>query len=259
MKEVETMNKLNTSHRHLAIVSLLYVLFAFFMLVVVTYAWFTITNYNQANLIQTVSGVEAEYKYYVYNDVSHVGSLEPTLVDNITTSDEDLAYEYIPNPTVAHLIDGYVAPGERFSFAIEITNVGTDIGYLNLSFMNVYSHGYDLDVNKIQNALYYEVTKIVHSYDNTESSDIKDNQPTAYWSNYFDANQFAKYDVVKNVPLGYINTERVTIIFFDIVFDPTYYGEDEFGMPYMNSNIFMGQTVTINQIYMTITPNQVTV
>eukprot|EP01156_Anaeramoeba_ignava_P017835 Anaeramoba_ignava/a90141_120.p5 GENE.a90141_120~~a90141_120.p5 ORF type:complete len:255 (-),score=-0.49 a90141_120:1553-2317(-) len=251
------MEKLKISqHRRLTIVSLLYVLFAFFMLMAVTYAWFTLTNVNNASLIKTVSSVEAEYQYYTYNDASHIGSLEPTLIDNITTTGEDLAYELVPNPVVPSLIDGYIAPGERFSFAIKITNVGNGIGYLNMSFGYVQSFGYDLDVNRIQNALYYEVTNIVTTYDNTESADIKDNSPIVHYSEHFDESSIATYDIIKNVPLGHTSIDNVVIIFFDIVFDPTYYGEDEFGTPYTNSNIFMGQTATINHIYMVLSPSQ---
>ncbi len=242
-------------HRKLTIVSLLYVLFAVFMLTVVTYAWFTLTDQNSAHLIEAVSGVEAEYEYYVYNDASHTGSLEPTLIDNVSTTGENLAYEYIPNPTVAHLIDGYIAPGEIFSFAIKIINVGTDIGYLNLSLTNVFSEGFEREENRIQNALYYEITNIVQTDGVTESSDIKDDAPTVYWQDYLDDVDHRSYPMVKNVPLGATPTNRQTIIFFDIVFDPTVYGFDIEGEPYTNSNIFMGQKVTINQIYMTISPN----
>lgn len=249
------MEKTKTSSHRQMIVSLLYVLFAFIMLISVTYAWFTITDRNQAHLIQAVSGVEAEYKYYVYNDASHSGSQELTLINNVTTSGEDLAYELIPNPTVAHLINGYIAPGERFSFAIQITNVGTDMGYLSLSFTNIISTGYDRFENRIQNALYYEVTKIVHTDEIIESADIKDDVPTAYWQDYFDDDQYDYYDMVKNVPLGYQANDSITIIFFDIVFDPTIHGIDNNDDPYTNSNIFQGQTVTINQIYMEISPS----
>ena len=252
------MHKLKiTTNRRLTLLSLLYVLFAFFMLMVVTYAWFTLTNLNNAALIQNVSGVEAEYQYFVYNDLSHSGSQEQTLVNNIAlTPGEDLSYELVSNPTVAQLIDGYIAPGERFSFAIRITNIGTGLGYLSLSFGQVYSNGYDLEENRIQNALYYEVTNIVYTHDGIESANIKDDEPVSYWSSYFDQETFHEYDMLKNVPLGHTAVDSVIIIFFDIVFDPLVYGVDEFGTPYTNSNIFMGQSITINHIYMNLSPNQ---
>ena len=65
-----------------------------------------------------------------------------------------------------------------------------------------------------------------------------------------------EYSMLNNVPLGYTAVDSVIIIFFDVIFDPTVYGEDEFGTPYTNSNIFMGQSVTINHIYMNLSPNQ---
>lgn len=247
---------LTTNHR-LTIISLLYVLFAFFMLMVFTYAWFTLTDINKASLIKNVSGVEAEYQYFVYNDQTHSGSLEQTLINNVAlTAGEDLSYELVPNPTVAQVIDGFIAPGERFSFAIKITNIGTGIGYLSLSFGQVYSNGYDLEVNRIQNAMYYEVTKIVYTYNGQESLDIKDNAPVSLYSSYFDQEPFHVYDMLKNVPLGYTSTDSVVIIFFDIIFDPTIYGQDINGIPYTNSNIFMGQTIAIYHIYMNLSPNQ---
>ncbi len=253
------MNKLKIKdHRKLTIVSLLYVLFAFFMLVVVTYAWFANTNHNNASLIQNVAAVEAEYQYFVYNDTSHTGSQELTLINNTTTTGEDLAYEFVPNPTVASFIDGYIAPGERFSFAIKITNVGSGTGYLEIQFGNVTSINYDLEINRIQNAIYFEVTKIVSSDGVTESDDIKDISPAQHFSSYFNGDIFQRYQMLRNIPLGYTSSDEVTIIFFDIVFDPTIYGEDEFGIPYTNSNIFMGQTITVNNIYMYITSNEVT-
>ncbi len=243
-------------HHKLTIVSLLYVLFAFFMLMVVTYAWFLLTNQNNANLIQTVSSVEAEYQYYVYNDEAHIGSLEPTLIDNVTTTGEDLAYELVPNPTAPSLIDGYIAPSERFSFAIKITNIGSGLGYLSLSFGQVSSFGFDREENRIQNAVYYEVTNIAYTYDNTETADIKDTSPVYYDSQYFNQSQAFVYNMLKNVPIGYTPTDSVIIIFFDIIFDHTIYGVDEFDQPYTNSNIFMGQSLTINHIYMNLSPNQ---
>ncbi len=242
-----------TAYHKLILVSSLSVILALSLLTVSLYAWFTLTNKNSAALISQVSGVEAEYEFYIYQNEMHEGSQNITLIDNVCTVGEDLCYEYIPNPTYAHLIDGKVAPGERFSFAIKITSVGTSVGRLKLDLGGLESIGYDLPVNKIQSAFNYEVTKVTYIENNIETSDQKDNGIISYANQLFDYDNDILYPLLSNVPMGVENhPNSVLVVYFDLYFDPTIFGQDMLGIPYTNSNIFMSQIFKVNHIYMTV-------
>jgi hypothetical protein len=232
----------------------MYIVLALSILSVSVYAWFTLTNINKANLVSQVSGVEAEYQFYIYQNMMHEGSQEQTLTDNVcTVTGEDLCYEYIPNPTYPHLIDGKVAPGERFSFAIKIISVGSSNGRLQLDLGGLQSIGFDLEVNKIQSAFEYEVTKISYIENDVESEDQKDNGIIIYHNQAFTVENDSLYPLVSNVPLGIENhSNSIIVVYFDLYFNPTVYGEDQFGIPYTNSNIFMDQIFRVNHIYMTV-------
>ena len=247
-------NKKITTYHRMIVVSSMYIILALSLLTVSMYAWFTLTNENSANLVSQISGVEAEYQFYIYQNSLHEGSDELTLIDNVCTySGEDMCYEYIPNPTYAHLIDGKVAPGERFSFAIKIISVGSTQGRLQLDLGGVESINYDLDVNKIQTAFKYEVTKISYIENDVESTDQKDNGIINYSNEYFTSELATIYPLVSNVPLGIeSHSNSIIVVYFDLYFDPTIYGEDINGIPYTNSNIFMNQIMKVNYIYMTV-------
>lgn len=249
------MKKTNNHSLHrMMILSVVYFLSAFMLLSVTVYAWFIITNENNTQLISHISDVEAEYEFYVYQNRLHDGSNEITLENNVClTTGEDLCYKLIPNPTSAHLMDGSAAPGERYSFAIKILALGNSVSYLNLSMSGVTSSGYDLYQNRIQNAFYYQVTKIVYVQDDVETEDKKNISPTQYSYGYFDEDSSHNYSLVKNVPL-FINQELGSslIIFFDFYFDPTIFGSDINQIPYTNSNIFMNQIFTVQDIFMLI-------
>ena len=248
------MKQSKSTYRRLIIVSSMYIVLALSILSVSVYAWFTITNINKANLVSQVSGVEAEYQFYIYQNMMHEGSQEQTLTDNVcAVTGEDLCYEYIPNPTYPHLINGKVAPGERFSFAIKIISVGSSDGRLQLDLGGLQSIGFDLEVNKIQAAFEYEVTKISYIENEVESEDQKDNGIINYYNQAFTVENSSLYPLASNVPLGIENhSNSIIVVYFDLYFNPTVYGEDEFGIPYTNSNIFMDQIFRVNHIYMTV-------
>jgi len=216
----------------------------------VTYAWFTLTNENNTVFVAEISGVEAEYEFYIYNDPTFYGSSNLTLINN-TTIDENEYDKYLKvvDPTVAQIIPGYAAPGDVFSFAIKVTNVGTTTGKLDLSLGNIVSYGYDLEVNKIQTAFEYGVTQISYIYNNIESTDQKDILNLNYTIDNFESTNNLTYDLIDDVPIG-VATDNVVVLYFDLTFDPSIYGEDASGTPYTNSNIFMGQTLLVNTIYM---------
>ena len=234
-------------------VSMVYFMLALTVFTVVIFAWYTLTDINKASLVSQISGVEAEYEFYVYQDSAKNGSNEVTLVDNVCSIGEDLCYEYIPNPTFSHLIPGYTAPGERFSFAIKITSVGKTEGYLSLDFKHVLSFGYDIDQNKIQIAYEYQVDKISYLNAGVETSDYKDTGSIIYGNQHFNYSNMIVYNLVSNVPFGLEgDTNSTVVIYFDLYFDPMIYGETSEGVPYINSNIFMNQILTIEHLVMSV-------
>ncbi len=191
--------------------------------------------------------------FYVYHNDEKNGSDELTLIDNVCAIGEDLCYEHIPNPTFNHLIPSYVAPGERFSFAIKITSVGETEGYLALDFKELLSTGYDIPQNKIQTAFLYLVDKVSYINAGIESVDIKDTGSIIYSNQHFDYDNNYIYSLISNVPFGLEGDLNSTVVtYFDLYFDPTIFGQTSEGVPYTNSNVFMNQIFAINHIVMTI-------
>jgi hypothetical protein len=235
--------------------SIFHLLVSLTMMSVVTYAWFTITNENNAHLVSKISGVEAEYQFYAYENRLHLGSENQTLINNVCDINdlEDLCYEEIKNPIYPKLINGSIAPGERFSFAIAISSVGSQQGYVDLTLGYIESIGYDLDINKIQKAIGYEVTKISYIHDDVETVDMKDLMTYQSFI-HFSVEDNLYYPLVVDVPL--VDDDDFlskVVIYFDVYFDPTIFGMDIEGTPYTNSNIFLNQIFSINDVYMNVT------
>ncbi|MBN2268765.1 MAG: hypothetical protein JXC35_04990 [Acholeplasmataceae bacterium] len=243
------------NHKKMILVSLTYLTLSILVFTVSVFAWFTLTNVNDASLVQNISGVEAEYEFYIFKDSTNSGSSDLRLMENLCSPTKtDQCYEYIPNPTTMYIVDGFAAPGDRFSFALRIISVGSTSGYIDLEVGNLVSIGYDRIENKIQSAFTHEITKISYDIDGIESEDIKDQSPVIYENGLFNS-YWPAYSLVSNAPLlnSGINYSA-TIIYFDFYFDPTVYGIDSEGLPLTNSNIFMNQVFQIRNIYMTLHP-----
>lgn len=235
--------------------SIFHLLVSLTMISVVTYAWFTITNENNAHVVSKISGVEAEYQFYAYENSLRQGSSNQTLINNVCDLNdlEDLCYEEVKNPIYPKLIDGSIAPGERFSFAIAISSVGSTQGYVDLTLGYIESLGYDLDVNKIQTAMGYEVTKISYIHDGVETVDMKADLDYQSFT-HFSVEDNLYYPLIVDVPL--VDNDDLlskVVIYFDVYFDPTIFGMDIEGIPYTNSNIFLNQIFNINDVYMNVT------
>lgn len=248
------MNSTTKKYRKLIVYSIFYVVFVFAMTTCVTYAWFTITNTNNANLITSISEIEAEYGFYIYQNTTRDGSDELTLIDNICLYDtEDLCYQNVPNPNTSNLLEGSSAPGERYSFAIRITSINNPIGTLKLDLGDLISEGYDLEVNKIQTAFKYQVDKISYINFGVETEDLKDQLGIVYHSAYFTYDNNGIYPLVSNIPMRNAeNIDTMIVIYFNLYFDPYIYGQDALGVPYTDSNIFLNQVFTIEHIYMSV-------
>ncbi|MBN2300657.1 MAG: hypothetical protein JXC31_05670 [Acholeplasmataceae bacterium] len=246
-------NRSKQTLNRLVMVSVVYLVLALFIFTVVVFAWYTLTDINRANLVSQISGVEAEYEFYVYRDSDKDGSDHQTLIDNVCSIGEDKCYEFVTNPTFSYLIPGYAAPGERFSFAIKIRSIGQTEGSLKLDFTGITSIGYDIDENKIQKAYEYSVSKISYINSGIETSDIKDTLGIIYGNQHFSYSFINVYNLVNNVPFGMLDDSNSTVvIYFDLYFDPTIYGQTSEGVSHENSNIFMNQIFVIQHIYMTI-------
>ena len=232
-----------------------YLMLSVFMLTVVTYAWFTITYENKASLTAKISGVEAEYTFYIYQNKYHTGSTTLNLYDNTceVLSTDDMCYKEVTNPITPELIKGSVAPGERFSFAIAINSVGINQGYVDLTLGRIESIGFDIEANKIQKAFGYEVTKISHYQNQIESEDHKDLYQYQTFR-YFETTDGHYYDLVTDIPMIYdINYPSTVIIYFDVYYDPSIFGQDLDGTPHTNSHAFINQSIIIHDVYMNVT------
>lgn len=241
-------------YRRTIISSVLYILVVVFATTSVTFAWFTLTNTNRANLISNVSEIEAEYEFFAYQNLLRDGSDELTLNENVCTDpNEDLCYLPILNPTVPFIIQGASAPGERFSFAIRITSVNNPIGSLKLDLGGLESIGYDIEQNKLQTAFYYQVDKVSFENGGIETEDVKDSFDIICHYGYFTYDNDEYYPLISNVPMRDAeNTSTRILIFFSLYFDPFVFGQKPDGTPYENSNIFINQTFTIHHLYMTV-------
>ncbi len=250
-----SIHKKTSSANKLVMVSILYFMVSLFMFTLVTFAWFTLTNVNRANLMVDVSAVEAEYEFFVYMDEDYNGSPEETLIDNICAVNEMDCYMKIINPTVVHLIPNKVAPGDRFSFAIRITSLGSTNGMLKMELGNLQSIDAPQNENRIQRAFEYGITSVVYWHDGVESEDQKDNGTIVYHVDHFRYDHSGRYPLISDVFMGpNTSAEGVIIIFFDLYFDPTIHGIDGLGETLGNSNIFMNQQFVINRIFMELAP-----
>lgn len=235
------------------IMSTLYVLLSCLLLSITTFAWFIMTNQTKTSLVSAISEVEAEYEFYIYQDSWHVGNANPFLIRQLCESiDEDGCYELIHDPSQVFDWMQSIAPGERFSFAISIVSIGTE-AYLSLDMGHVESHGYTDPSLQIKYAFYYEITKLSYIVSEVEGVDQKDVSPTTSFQGHFNQSVNATYPLIHDIPLNHIQGEHVIIVvYFDLFYDPSVIYRDEYGNPYENFNHLMGQSFTIQDIYMMI-------
>ena len=222
---------------------------------ITTYAWFIITNTNTTQLISKVSDVEAEYEFYYFKDSWHDGNLDPWLMDQLcSVTKKDQCYENIPNPTIVFNYNQAVSPGERFSFAIQITSLGNK-AFLSLDLGRVSSINSSDGEMRIQEAFQYEIKKVSYVIDGIEGQDQKDDHPIQYFQQYFTGNDQTIYPLIYHIPMNIEGGQNIMIIvYFDIYYDPSIKGADDLGIPYVNQNHLADQSIIIEDIYMMINP-----
>lgn len=251
-------NLLNNPSKRMLVFSFMSVILSFLMVVVVGFAWFSMSEYADTSLTNIVGDINAEFELYVYLDDTRQGNNNPTL-SNICSAGTEQGCYYLVESNEQSLVptiifggtDHKVYPGNRFSFAMKVTNIGNMDAFLELEFNNLVSEGYSGVFNKIQVAFRYYVTKIVHTYQGVETNNIIDQYDIIHYNALFsyDSNQI--YSLARNVPLSGIAPEtRTVIIFFELYFDPTVSGYTSLGQPTNNSNPFQNQFFSINQIKM---------
>jgi len=232
----------------------LYVIFSFFTMSVVIFAWFTIRNDNDAALVASITELDANYELYVYKEPYYLGDSVQLFTENLCADDQMNCYKLLENTQSFFSMAESIAPSMKFSFVLKVSPVSLDQGYIKLGLSGITSTGYVDQINKIQTAFYYEVTKISYVYEDVETDDVKENYPIQYHKAHFLYNQSHHYELVKNVGLHHMYLPSAyVLIYFSFYFDPLVTGYDEMLNPYPNSNIFMNQMFEIKQLVMTLT------
>ncbi|HAQ56513.1 MAG TPA: hypothetical protein DCR44_03830 [Acholeplasmatales bacterium] len=244
-----TTKRLLTSVFSLISVSLLFVL--------ASYAWFNLTQQTQTDLALVVEGEEYEYEFYVYRDTDFLGNAAPTLTDDICLdgSSQDCYVELVdPEPRHLFAEASILRPGNRFSFALKITNISGSDQLFVLAIDELASTGYALSSNKIQRAFVYSVVKIVYLSAGVESADVKDTAGIAYAGKaplndpHFEVGSDGPYELANQLPLDAVGSEATMIVFFDLYFDPLVYGVDELDVSTGNSNAFQNQVFIVGKL-----------
>lgn len=234
------------------------------MFVGATFAWFTLSIETSSSLILNVDGEDYEYRFFVYQELDHSGNPSPTLVNTICAeSSSQECYLEIVNPNSTHLISNEhtLVPGNRFSFALEITNISEKDLNFAFSFSDLSSIGYLLSTNKIQIAFNYSVSKIVFSDNGLETSDVKDTRGMIYAgmapleNPHFGLVDSSLYELASAIPVAGLGSEQKVIVFFDLYFDPTVSGLDSEGIQVGNSNAFQNQKFIIAKLKIAPTDN----
>jgi hypothetical protein len=253
-------NFMTGSPKRMLIISVCAFVAALFALISMGYAWFSMMNFTGGSTVSAVGEVDADYSFYVYHDQARIGDPDPEIPNQCASSTDDTCYWLIentenPQSEPVYIFGGIdeVVPGDKFSFALKVTNVGDVDAYLSLDFLNLTSEGYLLNDNKIQVAFHYQVTRITYFAEGYEGGDEKDSPGITLHEGYFLASNDSQYDLVEGIPLNYSDPySSTTIVYFDVYFDPAISGVDELGVPVGNSNAFENQTFTISQIALTL-------
>jgi hypothetical protein len=249
-------NFMTGSPKRMLIVSLSTFVIALIAVISMGFAWFSLSNWGKSSMVATVGDINANYEFYVYLDQSRLGDSSPAISNDCSSSSDDTCYwlkENTSNPANEPVFqfgdnDGIV-PGNKFSFALKITNIGNMDAYVDISFKNLISEGFYLSTNKIQRAFYFQVTRMTYFYNGYEGPDINNSLGIVSHENHFLVDFDEKYSLVESIPLGFDDPDNSSVIvYFDIFFDPNISGLDAYGNSTNSSNEFEDQIFTISQI-----------
>jgi hypothetical protein len=252
------------SPKRLLMMSLSTFVIALFMLITVGFAWFSFANKADTSLISQIGNVDADYQFYIYLDTSRHGDAAPVLSNQCSSSSDDACYYLIENtnnpltePVYVFGSSDLVVPGNKFSFALKVSNTGNIAADLALNFLNIISTGFDFAINKTQIAYQYQVTRITYTESGYETGDIKSSYGIVTNTDHFLSNYDESYALASNIPLALPGSSNSSVIvYFDIYFDPDVSGFTELGVPTDNSNAFENQTFTISKIALILTKQE---
>jgi hypothetical protein len=232
-----------------------------FMFVALTFAWFVVsTNNNVDPIVINISPLDFEYTLYLFKDESGTGASTQVLSQSLCLHEEDNNCYFPHESSNPYLFPSSVGfrPGQKFSFALQITNISAGSRYANVTISEVSSLGFQSIQNKIQRAFLYQVTKMVYDTPLGESSDQKGLLGVMYAGMdseadyHFSLNSEDAYSLFSGFPLyPQVDTKSV-IVYFNLYFDPSVYGMDESMQLSNNSNAFQNQQLIIRKV--TITP-----
>lgn len=248
---------MNKMHKHvtyrLMMTSTFYVIFSFFTMAVVLFAWFTIRNDNDAKLVSKITEIDANYELYIYHHPYSLGDAYTDLLGQLCEEQEAYCYQKMDDRQTFFDDSESLAPGMTFSFVLKVLPLSEEQGYLSIHLGGVISHGFIEEINKIQTAFSYQVDKISYVHQEIETLDVKDTYPIVYTDDHFSSEYNVTYELMDRVPLHYLyGSSDYVLIYFSFYFDPSIKGFDALGEPYENSNVFMNQSLEINQLMMTI-------
>lgn len=228
------------------------VIIALIATITAIHAWFIMfVKTSTEPFIINIGGVEMQYDFYVYQDPLYGGS-DNYSISNLCDDEQCLArYQKVNVEEEPYMFGtpNKVLPGNKFSFVMKITNVGTEDVMLKINMSGLSSTGANIPENKVQRAFYYSVEMITY-YDDI---DVKDDQVIEYTDSHFDTNNDSSYPLVSNVFVSSSDeAKKVIYIFFDLYFDPNISGYTTDLQPTGNSNAFANQFFSVSHLVCTV-------
>lgn len=255
------LNPTASSPKRLLMMSLSTFVIALLMLFTVGFAWFSFSKKTDTSLVTKVGNVDANYEFFIYLDSTRLGDSSPVLSNQCSSSSDDTCYYLIENtdnpltePVYLFGSSEGIVPGNKFSFALRVTNTGNVAAELALNFLNLVSTGYDITMNKTQIAYSYQVTKITYFDSGYETGDVKSNYGIVTNQGHFLSDNDSSYSLTSAIPVGLPGEVfSSVIVYFDLYFDPEVTGFTVLGVPMNNSNAFENQTFKISRLELILT------
>lgn len=236
------------TQKQLIVVSIISFVVTVFLLTSTIFAWVSLSRQAGSSFISNLTDISSDFEFYIYRDSDFNGSGNKLITDECVAIDYENCFENIPNPKVSQIINPEMKPSDRISFALKIINKSSMPIDIRLSFGGISSTGYNEDYNKIQRAFMYEVTAIRYLNGGIEGDDIKSSANII--NAHFESHEVSHYVLLNNFELsknGTLNDRAV--IYFDLYFDENIFGLNDLLESTGNSNVFMNQTLVVNNFY----------
>jgi len=239
--------KTQTQKRHI-VVSLIAFVVTVFLLTSTIFAWVSLSRQAGSSFVSNLTDISSEFEFYIYRDSDFNGSGNKLITDECVAPGDENCFENILNPKVSQIITPEMKPSDRISFALKIINKSSMPIDIRLSFGGVSSTGYSEDYNKIQRAFMYEVTAIRFLNGGIESDDVKGTANVV--TGHFQSHEVSHYVLLNNFELSENGTlDDRAVVYFDLYYDENIFGLNELQESTGNSNVFMNQTLVVNNFY----------